>query len=169
MTSLQVRNVTLLLSAITEHNSISKLTKELNEFFSLMIFILYYMASPTLMLLMYISHSKETVLVTRFVAIFVFVIVLLVVTSLTLFSSLISQSAEKPRKHLYKCFAQRILKKSLTQKKRLKVMAFVEKLSGPDIGFYCWDLFAMNNNQFFFYVANCASSYFLILDIININ
>ena len=166
--SIQVRNVSLLMSAITEHNSVSKLTKQLNDFFSLMIFIIYYMASPTIMLLVYLSHAAETILIARLVAVFVVTIVISVVASLTLFSSLISQSAEKPRKYLYKCFAQRILKKSLTLEKRLKVMAFVEKMSGPDIGFYCWDLFAMNNNQFYFYVANCAKSYFLILDIINI-
>ena len=46
-------------------------------------------------------------------------------------------------------------------------MAFIEKLDGPEIGFYCWVLFPMNSYMFYKYVANCVVTYFLIIRIIN--
>ena len=161
--SLHLKNTTILMSAIREHHSISVLTEELNHFFKYMIFIVYYFATPALMILAYLTHAHNTVLFARFIAIFVFILVFTIVFTMALLSSMISQSAEKPRKYLYKCFAQRIFKDSLNKQNRLKIMGFIEKLGGPDIGFYCWDIFPMNYYHFYKYVANCAITYFLIL------
>ena len=161
--SIDLKDVNLLISAIKEHNSISVLTEELNQFFKYIIFLLNYFATPTLMILAYLTHAKGTVPFARLIAIFVFILIFSIVSAVSLFSSMISQSAEKPRKYLFKCFAERIFNKSITLQNRLKVMAFVEKLGEVDIGFYCWEVFPMNYYYFYKYVANCAIIYFLIL------
>ena len=154
------------MSAIEEHNTISILAEELNQFLKYLIFLLYYFATPTLMILAYLTHANGTVLFARFIASFVFILIFSIVSAVSLFSSMISQSAEKPRKYLFKYLAQRIFIKSITLQNRLKVMAFVEKLGEADIGFYCWDVFPMNYYYFYKYVANCAIIYFLILGLI---
>ena len=160
--ALRAQNKNELMSAISEHNSVSKQTEDLNEFFSKIIFVLYYFASPTLMILLYITGAEDTHTVLRFVAVFVFLIVFLVVFGMNLFSSLISGSSRKPRK----LFFDYLFRNNFNPMEGLKVMAFIEKLSGPDIGFYCWNLFPMNNYRFYKYVVSCAITYFLILDLI---
>ena len=157
--SLKLKNRLIL---ITEHNSIAKQTKDLNELFSLIIFNIYFLATPPLMILIYLTHANDSTLFLRMVAIFVFIIVFFVVFSINLLSSLISQSAHKSRPLLHSF----LIKNKVTTAQRFKIMAFNEKLSGPDIGFYCWNLFPMNNNQFYEYVANCVTTYFLILELI---
>ena len=42
-----------------------------------------------------------------------------------------------------------LIKNRLTFRQRWKLLAFIEKLSGRPIGFYCYDLFPMNNYEFY--------------------
>ena len=95
--SLKFRNRLLLMKAIKEHNTNAEKTKELNEFFSLIIFNLYFFATPPLMIMIYLIHAKDSAGFTRIVVSFVFVIALMVVFSVNLLSSLVSKSAHKPR------------------------------------------------------------------------
>ena len=46
---------------------------------------------------------------------------------------------------------------------RFKLISFVEKLSGHPIGLYCYDLFPMNNFEFYQFVYICGANYFLIM------
>ena len=50
-------------------------------------------------------------------------------------------------------------------KQRLKLWSFMEKLSGPQIGFYCYDLFAMNSNRFYHYLCIYVLNYRLIVSL----
>ena len=157
-----MKSVFLLLEAITEHNTTSKMTKELNEFWGFCIFILYFLVTPPLMMLLYLVRAKDTNYYARFIVVAVFVLVFLVEFSTNLLSSLIRESAHKSNNVLY-TFLFRV---NVSTAQRMKIMGFIEKMSGPDIGFYCWDLFPMNNYEYYQYVANCASTYFLILGFI---
>ena len=75
--SLKLKSPVLLMIAITEHNINSKQTKNLNQFFGLIVFILYFMVTPPLMLLLYLIHAEDTYYYTRFVAAAVFILVFL--------------------------------------------------------------------------------------------
>ena len=163
--SFRFQNNLLLLNAIKEHNSISKQTKQLNEFFSLMIYFLYNIATPALMILIYLTHEKDTNFYIRFVFSFIFCLVFLSVFLVNLFSSKVSNSSHKSYNILFKFLTQKRFLISL--KVKLKINGLIEKLSGPDIGFYCWNLFPMNNYNFYEYVCNCFYIYFLILSLIN--
>ena len=75
-----------------------------------------------------------------------------------LFSSRVSKASILPLKYLHRFMTEN----QLPLKERLKTMEMIERLSGPDIGFYCYDLFPMNSYEFYIYVANCCKNYFLI-------
>ena len=64
--SLKNNDYNLLMSKISEHQFIAKLTFDHNEFFKSIIFILYYFGTPALELLMYLSHEKNTLFYARF-------------------------------------------------------------------------------------------------------
>ena len=96
---------------------------------------------------------------------FSFSLIFSIVFSVNLLSSQISQSSHKPYNNLFKFLIQKRFPLSLRVK--LKIVGLIEKLSGPDIGFYCWNLFPMNNYTFYEYVCNYFVTYFLILTLIN--
>ena len=146
--SLHLKDPALLMATINEHHSIARTTEDINHFFKYIIFIVYYPCMPTLMILAYLTNSQDTVLIIRFITLFIFILVFAINFLIALLSSPISRAAEKPRKYLYKCFAQRIFKNSLNKQNRLKILAFIERLGGHDIGFYCWNLFPMNYYHF---------------------
>ena len=57
----------------------------------------------------------------------------------------------------------------ITRYESLKVQAFVERLStGPHIGFYCLDVFPMNDYEFYQYLTIVAKNYFLLLEFMSI-
>ena len=154
---LKLRNPRLLKKAIVEHNSAVKLCEELNEFFKYMVFLLYYLMSPVYMLSLYYIISDNTdflgVLVTTMLMSFTYFLVLL----LNLQSSQISKHAQCPSKLLYSYASSRIL----PHKENIKIMTYIERLCGPDIGFYCLDWFPMNSYEFYQYCANCMTIFIL--------
>ena len=161
MFSLRSKPVSLT-TIIVEHNAMCKLTEELNEFFKVLIFMLYYFGSPALMILMTLTHSENVITVAKFVSLFIFVIVFGVVFSINIDSSRLSGIVRRSVKYLLRYMADN----QLTRGQRLKMMSYIETLNGPDIGFYCLDLFPMNSYEFYLYISNCMRTYFLILSLI---
>ena len=161
MLSLGLKHISHL-KMIGEHNTVCKLIEELNENLKIILFLLYFLASPALMVLLANTHSKNTIVVAKFVSLFIFIIVFGVVIYLNISSSPVSSGARKPLKYLYRFMAENRLKRM----ERLKTMLFIERLSGPDIGFYCLDLFPMNSYEFTIYIINCMKSYLLIISLI---
>ena len=155
-------NIRALKNVIWQHNIVSAQIHYIDGVFRFVVFILYYVGSPALMLLLYLSHSPETTKFLRPVFIFILSIVYFVVFYLNLTSSQISHAAVMPRNSMYKL----LISGKLKINERIKIMQFIEKLSGPDIGFHCWNLFPMNNYTFYQYVANCVLTYLLILGLI---
>ena len=155
-------NMIALKNSISLHNTLSVQTRLIDDVFMFVIFILYYVASPALMLFLYLSHAKNTLYLVRPIFIFILSLVYFVVFYLNLVCAQISHSAAKPRTVLFKWLIERDGK----IEDRIKIMQFIEKLSRSDIGFHCWNLFPMNNYRFYEYIANCARTYFLILGLI---
>jgi len=59
-----------------------------------------------------------------------------------------------------------MVKKKMALKYKLKVLSFIETLSGPTIGIYCFDFFPFNNYEFYNSVAFVCTTYILILGFI---
>ena len=68
--------------------------------------------------------------------------------------------AHKSYKLMFRVLSSRKMNFSIREK--LKIMQFIEKLSGPDIGFYCLDFFPMNGYEFGKYLYVCGANYILI-------
>ena len=51
---------------------------------------------------------------------------------------------------------------------KLKVISLSERLSGPLIGFYCYDLFPFTNYEFYIFCVNCVSNYILFMGLYEI-
>jgi hypothetical protein len=73
-------------------------------------------------------------------------------------SSSLSSSAHDFTADLYTFLTS----KTISVQHRLKTCAFIEKLCGPDIGYYCCDLFAFTNYKFYEFVYFVFYNYFLL-------
>ena len=51
----------------------------------------------------------------------------------------------------------------MSLKARYKLMRFIERLSGPVIGFYCYDLFPLTTYEFTDYILDSMVSFLLIV------
>ena len=160
--SLRYRNVPLIMDAIFKHTIVSKNTMKLNDLFKYIIFSLHYISTPSSYILMFMIHSKDSNQWVRYWAAFTFVLIVIIIFSINLFCALFSRQAHSSIKHLYSF----ITKTKPALHNRIRIMNFIERLSGPDIGFYCLNLFPINNLEFFQYVVNCIAYYILFLTFI---
>ena len=155
---LKCRNSKLVIKAISEHRIAVKICEDINDFYKLMNFILYFILSPFHMLNIYFITDESNPINFRITAAVVSIIVYSIIVSLILINSQITESAHRPRKYLYRYLDN----SSLPFKRRMKIMEFIEMLCGPDIGFYCWDWFSLNSYEFYQYCAFCASFYLMV-------
>ena len=159
--ALRTNNQLFLIRLINDHHKAEKMTVELNQFFRLLIFVLYYCATPALEILIYLSHDPTTYFYARFAIIFIFVMVFGVVFLVNYMSAQISKAAKKSCPALY----THLSRMSSTLSTRWKLVNFIETLSGNEIGFCCYDMFPMNNYEFYQYLYITGLNYFLILDL----
>ena len=59
-----------------------------------------------------------------------------------------------------------LFKTRLSVNGKMRIESFIERLSSPEIGFYCWDLFAMNNRQFSHFFFQFITNYILIVKLL---
>ena len=157
--SLKHLNSRLLMNAMIKHNLVTKKLVELNEFYKFNVFIVYFIASPALLLLLYLSHAKHTPIYVRIIAVNILFFLFGGIILAHLTSALVRHSAHKPYPLLFNYFAYNIL----TLKQKLKIVLLIERLTSPEIAFYCLDLFPMNSLEFFRFVCNTINFYILIL------
>ena len=151
-----------LLQSIHFHNNLSLFTKQLNKFFNVFIFIVYYFGTLSMELILYTTHEKSSVFSVRFAMSLVCFVIFSAMVFMTGMSANVIHSAHKS----YPLLFQFLIENNLTIRERLQIFTFIEYLSSPQIGFYCLDLFPMNNSEFFRYLAGTLINYLLILTII---
>ena len=160
--SIHYKNEQKLYKSLIDHNYCCMKTSQLNQTFSYLIVVMYIFAKPALNILVYITHSKGTHHYTRVAATNIFIVCLAAIFSVNFLCASVTSCAHKPLKQFYDLYKR----DGISIRLKLKVVAFMEKLSGPDIGFYCYDLYPMNNNQFYRYVCGWAYNYFLIINLL---
>ena len=74
-------------------------------------------------------------------------------------SASVTTVAHKSRPLLYSF----LLNSNPSVNQRMKIEAFISRLSGPEIGFYVLDLFVMNNREFFEYCYQLFIVYTLLI------
>ena len=156
------RDITGLWYAIRYHNQLSVSTHHLNITFKFLLFILYFFAKVPLNGLLYISNAPDTHISARIIMAILLLVCFGILLNVSLMSALVSKWAHNCRPVI-----SGLMTTELPLRFRLKLMDFIERLSGHWIGFYCYDMFAINNYVFFGYIMSWISNYFLIIQLIN--
>jgi lysylphosphatidylglycerol synthetase-like protein (DUF2156 family) len=128
-------NKSMIIKAFVEHNRVSQHVYRLNEFFKHMVFVLYFFGVPAIEILLYLVHARDSKIYVRFVAGYLFVVLFIGCSLMNYWSARMTTSAHKSYKLMFRVFCSQRM--HLTLKERLRVLSFIEKLSGPDIGYYC--------------------------------
>ena len=148
------------MNAIHEHNYVERLTRDINDVFCRIIFMFYYILTLTSQFLFYISQREDTVFIYKIFFPFVAIWYIFLILLFNISCNQICNRAHKSYSITFSMLVNENIRMSFKQ--RLKLMSFMEKLSGPQIGFYCYDLFAMNSNGFYEYITIYVSNYILI-------
>ena len=149
-----------LINAIQQHNTVSVLTQKINKSFSVFTFIIYYFGTPGLQLILYSIHEKSSTLYWQLIATVLFITIYTFIFTMNMMSVYLAKIAHKPSRTIYKY----LLKHRLPIKQKLKIQDFTEHLSGHTIGFYCLNMFPMNNYEFYSYLMISSSNYILFLN-----
>ena len=159
--SFKTGNSSKLMNAIIRHNSVTQNTKRLNLTLKYFTFMLYYFVRPVLNILIFITHSPDTNFYARFAAGVVVVFGFIVLYIVNYICASVSSAAHKSYPMMYSFLNKH--KRNIGIKRKLKIQDFIEKLSGSEIGIYCYDLFPMNNYEFFDFISSWATNYILII------
>ena len=151
------------LDLIGQHYIVCRYVHQLNRLYSPILFILYYLATPGFMVMIKASQSDKLLLFGKIFNAINIIVIFGANFTANMMSSRVNRAAKMSLNYMH----QYIAKNELTPIQRMKTMAMIERLSGPDIGFYCYDLFPMNSYEFYIYVANCAKTYFLVIDFLS--
>ena len=150
----------LLLKVMKEHNYIERMNKKLNYTYRYIIFILYYIATPGFEMVLYCVHDKRQTFIGKLFTAFIFTSCFTAVFIMTMISAGISRASHKS----YPILFSYLNRNRIQLRTKLKIMLFIEKLSGPDIGFYCYNLFPMNSYEFYQFIYICGVNYVLIIN-----
>ncbi len=74
----------------------------------------------------------------------------------------ITMSCKKPYNKLNSIIAT----KRIDLRMKLKTIELIERLTGPEIGIYCYDLFPFSNYELYLYTANCVTNLFFFSSLI---
>ena len=109
--------------------------------------------------MIYSSHSPETSPIGRILSVTVALFAVVLIFTVNYFSAQLNKSAHKSYPLLYTL----LCKKKFSMRNKLKILFFIENLSGLEIGFYCYDLFPINNYTFYEFTAGWAANYLLLV------
>ena len=153
----KLMNPKLVIRAIEEHNNIVKLCNQFNDLVKYVVFLLYYLGTPGLMLTLYVITTKKTEPVIFIAATAIVGISFTAVLLINWSSSKISKEAQRPRNYFFRY----LTRKTLNFRMKRKILSFIEHLCEREFGFWCLDLFPLNVFEFYMYCTYCASLFIL--------
>jgi len=134
------------------------LTIKINYYFKYVIGSIYYVSIAALDMGIILLISENAQMYLRFIALFALAEFGSIVFYLNLLCAKVCKAAHSP----YPVLNSMIAQTRIASRIRLRVLSFIEKLSGPDIGFYCFESFPMNNFELMLYSTNCIAFFILI-------
>ena len=69
-------------------------------------------------------------------------------------------------KLIYTFIISIIARKQFGSMTKLKVIPLAERLSGPILGIYCYDLFPFTNYEFYVFCVNCVLNFILLMGLL---
>ena len=120
---------------------------------------MYYLFAIPIIDLVIITIMKVDDLFVRFITIPSFIIVFLNIYLLNYLVTSIIREAH----NCYSFLNSLIARKALPLRLKFKIISLIERLSGPVIGIYCWDLFPFTNYEFVMFIINCIMTFILFM------
>jgi hypothetical protein len=148
----------LLKKILVDHNNCCLIINKINENVKYLTFSYYYLAVPLIDLLV-ISMILDTNRINRILIILLSIIIVLLLICPNISMSSIPKSAMKP----YVKLNFLIARKRINMKMKLKIVDLIERLSGPVIGIYCFELFPFTNYEFYLFSINCVMTFILFM------
>ncbi len=153
-----------MIKIISDFEDSCRITAIINNSVKTTIFYYYYLSVPTIDLFIIAAILEEQTNL-RLVLSFVSIVSIFILFGKNYFLTLVAKNSFS----LYKPLNSVMARKSLNLKDRLKVCSMIERVSGPVIGLYCYNLFPFTNYEFYLFVANCVSMFFLIMNVLKMN
>ena len=147
-----------LTKAIEKHQKITLLVKKMNRVISYVFGFTYISCTPPMNILFFLGLQQHLHPLVRTIYLSVAIQIVLIIFLLNLMASSFSSMAHNSIDIMYKF----LIKSDLSFNTRIKISSFVEKLKGHTIGFYCFNLFALDNYRFYQYVSSFFTTYLLI-------
>jgi len=152
----------LLIKAIKDHNRCSEIVNKFNKEVKFALFIIYFFATPAVDVLINLTIYKSINVYMRIISGLLTIQVVFALYLFTYTASSLSKSAHDLISESYTFMARNVCNLS----NKLKILAFIEKLNGPIIGFYCYDLFAFTTFEFYKYMIFTSSIYILLSNLL---
>jgi len=155
---LKIGYIPLLKKILHDHNKCCLIINKINENAKYFTFIYYYLAVPLIDLAV-IAIILDTNQLNRILAILLTIIGVLHLFCLNISMTSIPKSAMKP----YVKLNSLIARKRIDLKIKLKIVDLIERISGPVIGIYCFELFPFTNYEFYLFAINCVMNFILFM------
>ena len=159
----QKKNSKPLIESMKRHQKITVSVKQMNGIISYIFGFTYISCTPPMNILFFLGFNQGIHPIIRLIYVSVAVQIVLAIFILNFVASSFSATAHKSLDIMYKY----LIKGNLSSDSRLKINSFIEKLMGNTIGFYCFDLFALDNYRFYQYISSFVCTYFLIYEFID--
>ena len=152
--------------SIQEHHQITCLHVDNNRLMSKGLFVIYFVATPFLDVLLYLCIFAKLHLALYTFFLIATIISIFFVFLVSLNTALLCQSAHESYEAINSFYvSQENSKNPLSIKKKLKIVNFLERLSGPKIAVYVLDLFPLNYYQFSLFIASISCNFLLTVNI----
>jgi hypothetical protein len=158
---LKIGYIPLLKQILLDHNKCCLIISKINENVKYLTFSYYYLSVPLIDLLV-IAIILDTNQLNRILTILLAIIGVLLLLCLNISMSSIPKSAMKP----YVKLNSLIARKRIDLKMKLKIVDLIERISGPVIGIYCFELFPFTNYEFYLFAVNCVMNFILFMGIL---
>jgi hypothetical protein len=145
------------INEIHKHTHYSELTLKFNKVFKYVLAMVYMLITPLHNIAVYMSLSETNTLF-RLLYLIGLTILSTILFTVNYMSSSLSSSAHDFTSDLYTF----LVSKRIPVQHKLKISSFIEKLCGPVIGYYCYELFPFTNYEFYQYVSFVFTNYILL-------
>ena len=145
--------------------------------------VVYFLGTLLTELFIYVGFHDDAPMLFRLLCSLMGAVGVFILYGITYTSARLAYHAHKPYNYLNKLMAEKSILKIKRKKISIKteaklmkiidelydfelkfnVLSLIERLAGPTIGIYCFDLFPFTNYQFYQYVSSAISLYMLLL------
>ena len=147
---------TRLFDRLSEHNDCCRLINAINEWMKYLLFAYYYLIVPAIDLFILIIIREHSMILKLSIA----GLAGLAISNLFILNYVLSSISSKAHSS-YRLLNSLFVRKHLSLRLKLKILSLIEKLSGPVIGIYCYDLFPFTNYELYIFTVNCISNFIL--------